>query len=86
MNSVEPNYDIHDKELLVILVAFMEWRYYLYGVDKPIIVYTDHQNLQYFLTTKVWTARQIRCVQKLYDFNFKIVYLLRGSLSQILAR
>ena len=60
MNSAERNYDIHDKKLLAILVAFMEWRYYLYGVKTPIIVYTDHQNLQYFLTTKIWTARQIR--------------------------
>jgi len=56
----EENYDIHDKELLAIVVAFMEWRHYLEGTEKPVTVYTDHQNLQYFLTTKVWTHRQIR--------------------------
>jgi len=51
LNSVERNYQIDDKELLAILEAFMEWKHYLYGADKPITVYTDHQNLQHFLTT-----------------------------------
>jgi len=51
LNLAERNYEIHDKELLAILEAFMEWKHYLYGADKPITVYTDHQNLQHSLTT-----------------------------------
>jgi len=46
----------------------------LEGTEKPITVYTDHQNLQYFLTTKAWMHRQIRWAQKLCDFNFQIIY------------
>ena len=56
----ERNYDIHDKKLLAIVVTFMEWRDYLEGTEKLVTVYTDNQNLSYFLTTKVWTYRQIR--------------------------
>jgi len=52
LNSAERNYEIHDKELLAILEAFMEWKHYLYGADMPITVYTDYQNLHHFLTTK----------------------------------
>jgi len=74
LNSAERNYEIHDKELLAILEAFMEWKHYLYGADKPITVYTDHQNLQYFLTTKKWNQRQIRWAQLLASFNFRIIY------------
>jgi len=74
LNPAERNYEIHDKELLAILAAFMEWKHYLYGVDKPITVYTDHQNLQHFLTTKKWNQRQIRWAQLLASFNFKIIY------------
>ena len=74
LNSAERNYDIHDKQLLAILVAFLEWKHYLQGTEKAITVYTDNQNLHYFLTTKAWTARQIRWSQKLCDFNFVIVY------------
>jgi len=46
----------------------------LYRADKPITVYTDHQNLQHFLTTKKWNQRQIRWAQLLASFNFKIIY------------
>jgi len=74
LNSAELNYEIYDKELLAILEAFMEWKHYLYGADKPIMVYTDHQNLQHFLMTKKWNPRQIRWAQLLASFNFKIVY------------
>ena len=74
LNKAERNYEIHVKELLAILEAFREWKHYLLGADEPITVYTDHQNLQYFLTTKVWNRRQIRWAQWLANFNFKIVY------------
>jgi len=74
LNSAERNNGIHDKELLAIVEAFMEWKHYLYGADKPITVYTDHQNLQLFLTTKKWNQSQIRWAQLLASFNFKIMY------------
>jgi len=60
LNDAERNYEIHNKELLAILEAFREWKHYLLGADDPVTVYTDHQNLQDFLTTKVWNPRQIR--------------------------
>jgi hypothetical protein len=31
MLLIELNYDIHDKEFLVIVAAFQEWRVYLKG-------------------------------------------------------
>jgi len=74
LNDEERNYEIHDKELLAILEAFQEWKHYLLGANNPVTVYTDHQNLQYFLTTKVWNPRQIRWAQWPANFNFKIVY------------
>jgi len=88
LSPAEQNYDIHDKELLPIVVAFMKWRHYLQGTEKPVTVYTDYQNLQYFLTTKVWTHRQIRWAQKLGGFNFKIVYRpgTKGGMPDALSR
>ena len=53
LNDAERNYEIHEKELIAILEAFREWKHYLLGADEPVTVYTDHQNLQDFLTTKV---------------------------------
>jgi len=74
LNSAERNYEIHDKELLAIMEAFKEWKRYLWGEEEPVTVYTDHQNLQSFLTKKVWNQRQIRWAQELTNYNFKIVY------------
>jgi len=87
-SPAERNYDIYDKELLAILVAIMECRHYLEGTEKPITVYTNHQNLQYFVTTKAWTHRQIRWAQKLCGFNFKIIYRpgIKGGKPDALSR
>jgi len=72
LNSAERNYEIHDTELLAILEACEEWKRYLWGEEEPVTVYTDHQNLQSFLTKKVWNQRQIRWAQELTNYNFKI--------------
>jgi len=74
LNSVERNYEIHDKELLAIMEGFKEWKRYLWGEEERVTVYTDHQNLQSFLTKKVWNQRLIRWAQELTNYNFKIVY------------
>ena len=74
LSDAERNYEIQDKELLAILEAFKEWPHYLVGTKDPITVYTDHQNLQNVLTTKVCNQRQIRLGQQLANYNFKIVY------------
>jgi hypothetical protein len=49
----EINYEIHDKELLAIVDAFKHWRRYCEGVTHQVQVFPDHQNLEYFTTTKV---------------------------------
>jgi len=59
-SALELNYNVHDKELLVIFKAFKMWQHYLKESASPIDVITDHKNLEYFLTTKVLTHRQAR--------------------------
>jgi len=71
-STPELNYDIHDKELLVIFEAFKMWRHYLEGSASPIDVVTDHKNLEYFSTTKVLTRRQARWSEYLSQFNLII--------------
>src|SRR3954470_11655930 len=47
LNPTECNYEIYDKELLVIITAFDEWPQYLISM-KEIEVFTDYQSLMYF--------------------------------------
>jgi hypothetical protein len=70
----EINYDIHDKEMLAIVVAFKEWEHMLKSTASEITVFTDHKNLEYFATTKVLTRRQARWAEHLAEYNFKVVY------------
>ena len=54
MLLAEYNYEIYDKELMVIIRAFEEWRPELASVDPllPIRVLSDHRTLEYFMSTK----------------------------------
>ena len=70
----EINYEIHDKELLAVVDAFKHWRRYCEGAVHPVQVLSDHQNLEYFTTTKVPNRRQARWAQELAGIDFKIHY------------
>ncbi|PLW50734.1 hypothetical protein PCASD_00661 [Puccinia coronata f. sp. avenae] len=70
------NYEIFDKELLAIVAAFKEWQHYLEGNPHRLeaIVYTDHWNLESFMTTKELTSRQARWAETMGCFDFEIVF------------
>ena len=71
-SAPELNYDVHDKELLVIFEAFKQWQHYLEGSGLLIDVVTDHQNLQYFPKTKILTHQQAHWSKYLSGFNLVI--------------
>ena len=60
LNSSELNYEIYDKELLAIVTAFQQWRHLLVGAVVRIIVWSDHRNLQWFMSSNVLNRRQSR--------------------------
>ena len=72
--GAETNWEIHDKELFAILASFKKWRPELISVRTRIDVYTDHRALEYFMTTKVLTSKQVRWMERLSEFNFLIRY------------
>jgi len=52
MQPTELNYEIYDKELLAIFKAFRQWCNYLEGSAHLVLMLSDHNNLEYFTTTK----------------------------------
>jgi hypothetical protein len=74
----EINYDVHDKELMAIVAAMREWDVYVNSNEHEIQVFTDHKNLQTFLTTKELTRRHMRWAERLGHIKFRIIYR-RGS-------
>ncbi len=74
MSSAECNYEIYDKELLIIIWAFEHWWLELKLTDISIKMFIDHQALISLMKDKKLSRRQMRWVQKLADFNLKIIY------------
>src|SRR5271170_4503736 len=72
MSPAERNYEIYDKGLLAIIRALEDWRHYLEGATEPVLILTDHQNLQYFATARTLTRRQARWSLFLTRFNYEI--------------
>jgi len=70
ISPVEWNYEIHDKEMLVIVRALEEWRHFVEGAEHRCEIWTDHKNLQYFMTAKKLNQRQARWSLLLAQFNF----------------
>jgi hypothetical protein len=67
---VEQNYEIYDKEMLVIVEALETWRHYLEDSGNKATVYSDHKNLLWFTETKLYNCRQARWAEKLSRFDF----------------
>ncbi len=74
MFSAECNYKIYDKELLIIIQAFEHWWSELKLTDISIKMFIDHQALTLLMKDKELSRHQMHWVQKLADFNFRIMY------------
>jgi hypothetical protein len=72
-SAAEVNYEIHDKELLAIIEGFKNWRHYCIGTELPVQVFTDHNNLRYFMSSRYLNRRQARWSLFLADYNFEMV-------------
>uniref|UniRef100_A0A4W5K7B7 ribonuclease H n=1 Tax=Hucho hucho TaxID=62062 RepID=A0A4W5K7B7_9TELE len=58
LTPAERNYDVGDRELLAMKVAFEEWRHWLEGARLQFTVLTDHRNLEYIKAAKRLNPRQ----------------------------
>jgi len=82
LSSVERNYKIHDKEMLAIIRALEKWRHFLEGARHPVEIWTDHKNLEYFMTAKKLNHHQVHWSLYLARFNFKLVHRPRHSMKK----
>ena len=70
LSDTERNYEIHDKEMLAIIRALEEWRHFLEGAPDKFEIWTDHKNLEYFMSAKKLNRRQARWSLTLARFDF----------------
>ncbi len=74
MIFAECNYEIYDKELLIIICCLKHWRLELKCTNISIKIFIDHLNLKYFMIIKELIRQQARWAEKLSEYNFKIIY------------
>ena len=74
MILAECNYEIYDKELLIIICCLKHWCSELKCTDILIKIFINHLNLKYFMIIKELTRRQTKWAEKLSEYNFKIIY------------
>ena len=49
LDKIERNYEIYDKEMLVVIKELENWRHLLEGAKFKFEVWTNHKNLEYFM-------------------------------------
>ncbi len=77
MIFAECNYEIYDKELLIIICCLKHWCFKLKCTNILIKIFIDHLNLKYFMIIKELIQQQVKWAEKLFEYNFKIIYQSR---------
>jgi len=73
-NSVECNYEIYDKKLMIIVCTFKKWWSELEDSIYSVEMIMNHKNLKYFMSTKQLSRHQTHWSEFLSRFNYHIAY------------
>ncbi|KAI3356799.1 hypothetical protein L3Q82_003457 [Scortum barcoo] len=73
-SSAKANYDVGNRELLVVKLALEEWWHWLEGSTQPFVVWTDHKNLTDIQMAKRLNSRQARWALFFNRFDFTLTY------------
>jgi len=79
-NETEKNYEIHDKEMLGVIRCLEAWRHFLEGARIKFEVWTNHKNLEYFMTSQNLNCRQARWALYLSRFDFLLRHVLGSKM------
>ena len=82
LNATEWNYKIHNKEMLAVIRCLEAWRHYLEGAKLEFKIWTDHKNLQYFMTSQKLNRRQAQWALYLSWFNFTLKHVPEKSMGK----
>jgi len=69
--------------MLAVIRCLEAWRHYLEGAKLEFEIWTDHKNLQYFITSQKLNHRQARWALYLLQFNFTLKYIPGKSMGKV---
>ena len=74
MISTEIKYETHNSKLRTIIEAFKTSKYHLEESQYEVLVFTDHNNLRWFMNTKSLSSKQVCWAQELSYYHFWVDY------------
>ena len=83
LNETEKNYEIYNKEMLVVIRRLENWRYLLEGAKFKFKIWTDHKNLEYFIKTQKLNKKQAYWTLYLSRFDFILKYVLGTKIEEV---
>ena len=75
LSDTERNYEIHDKEILVVVRCLEAQRYFLEETTIKFEIWTNHKNLEYFMKVQKLNKRQARWTLYLSRFYFMLKHI-----------
>src|SRR5712671_1736461 len=72
--KTEQNYPIYDRELLAIMRGLRTWQHLTWNSVHPILIITDHANLQYYWELQKLGPRVNGYVAELAKYHIQLVY------------
>jgi len=83
LNETEQNYEIHNKEILAVIRCLEAWRHFLEGFQSKFEVWTNHKNLEYFMSNQKLNCRQARWALYLSRFNFVLKHISGSKMGKV---
>ena len=83
LNETERNHEIHDKEMLAVIQCLEVWRHFLEGARSKFEVWTDHKNLEYFMSNQKLNHRQVRWALYLSRFDFVLKHISGSKMGKV---
>jgi len=83
LNETEQNYEIHDKEMLAVIRCLEAWRHFLEGAKGKFEIWSDHKNLEYFMSNQKLNRRQARWALYLSRFNFVLKHVPGSRMGKV---
>jgi len=75
LNETERNYEIHNKEMLGVIRCLEAWKHFLEGARLKFEIWTDHKNIEYFMSSQNLNRRQVQWAFYLSRFNFTLKHV-----------
>ena len=83
LNEIERNYEIHDKEMLGVIRCLEAWQHFLEGAKVKFEIWTDHKNLEYFMSSQNLNRRQARWALYLSRFDFVLKHIPGSKMGKV---